>query len=342
MKRKERPHSKWLRCARFVASQYEDLEPLDSRRELPDFDEMARRARQLRRRLSLTQRQQWKVAEVRVRKDYHRQLRKVRDYAVSELNTEAVTTVWVVNEAELFRDLLVLAEEFPEAVFDKKEKRLSVVTKDISLDRVQLGAFRIELHLDSLSSGQPYYEVIAIDPNRPPSNDDVTHPHVQSDHLCEGDAQPAIRLALQQGRLLDFFQLVENVLGTYNPSSAYVTTGEWEGTSCGHCGHTADPDDCRECGSCEAFICDSCVRRCSDCEDCFCGNCDEPCNGCLESVCKSCIQTCVECDEQHCSNCLSENERCTSCEEKTKESSKAGDTETAVHAQCLGEAVVSS
>ena len=165
MKRKERPHSKWLRCARFVASQYEDLEPLRSRvvtcqtltrwldgpgnldvdGRLPKLD-------------SGRSRKSGHVETI------HRQLRKVRDFAVSELNTEAATTEWVVNEAELFRDLLVLTEEFPEAVFDKKEKRLSVVTKDISLERVQLGAFRIELHLDSLSSGQPYYEVIAIDP----------------------------------------------------------------------------------------------------------------------------------------------------------------------------------
>ena len=83
---------------------------------------MARRARQLRRRLLLTQRQQWKVAEVRAREDYHRQLRKVRDFAVSELNTEAATTEWVVNEAELFRDLLVLTEEFPRSGVRQKGK----------------------------------------------------------------------------------------------------------------------------------------------------------------------------------------------------------------------------
>ena len=342
MKRKEKPHSRWLRCARFVASQYDKLESVNLRCDVTDFFEMAKRTRQLKRRWLLTKTRQWKAAEVRAREDYHRQLRKVRDLAVAELNTEAAGTELVLSEVELFRDLLVLSEVFSEAVFDKKEKRLSVVTKEISFERLQLGAFRIELHLDSLSSGQPYHEAVAVDPNRPPSNDDITHPHVQGDHLCEGDAQPAIKLALQQGRLLDFFQLVEHVLGTYNPSSAYVTTCEWEGTSCDHCGHTADPEDCRECGFCEASICDNCVRRCSDCEYCFCGNCDELCKGCLESVCKSCIQTCVECDEQRCSNCLSENERCTSCEEKTKEDSKAGDTKAAVHTQCVGETFVSS
>ena len=155
MKRKERPHSKWLRCARFVASQYEDLEPLESRCNLSDFDEMARRARQLRRRLLLTQRQQWKVAEVRARGDYHRQMRKVRDFAVSELNTEAATTEWVVNEAELFRDLLVLTEEFLEAVFDKKEKRLSVVTKDICLSECNWERFESSFILIRCRRGNP-------------------------------------------------------------------------------------------------------------------------------------------------------------------------------------------
>ena len=160
--------------------------------------------------------------------------------------------------------------------------------------------------------------------------------------MCEGDALPTIKLALQQGRLLDFFQIVEQVLSTYNPNSAYVTIDQREGTTCRHCGHTADPDETRECADCGAMICDSCVYCCCDCEDSFCGNCDATCGGCSDSICKSCVKTCQECEESFCSYCLTENERCNPCEEKSKESPTTGSSETEVHGQRVGEVAVST
>ena len=338
MKRKDWPHSKWLRCARFITSQYEKASP-DTEPKSVRFGDIAIRIDQQRSRLSLVESRLWKVAETKAREDYQRQLRQLRDQVESELRDDDSIAVSVA-ECELFRDLFVLSDEFVNPAFSKKEMRLSIVSKDIELDGLLLGAFRVELHLDSLSAPRPYYEVIAVDANHASSNDCVTHPHVQDNRLCEGDAQPAIKLALKQGRLLDFFQLVEHVLGTYTPSSAYVTIREWDGMTCGNCGQTADPDECYQCAGCESSICDGCVCRCGDCEDCFCGNCDQPCSGCLESVCKSCIRECCDCDEQLCSDCLTENEWCTNCEEKAKENSTAGDSETEVHPKRMGEAAV--
>ena len=245
-----------------------------------------------------------------------------------------------VKTREVFLDLTALRQEFEDLRFDAKAKILSGVSKRIQLEDLNLGCFRIELHLDTLA-GRGYYEVVAVDTNRASSNDRVTHPHVQDDRLCEGDAQPAIKLALQQGRLLDFFQIVEQVLSTYNPDSAYVMIDQWKGTTCRHCGHSADPDETRECGGCDAIICDSCVYRCCDCDDSFCGNCDATCGGCLDSVCKSCVKTCQACDESFCSDCLTENERCTPCEEKSKESSATGSSEAEVHGQLVGQVAVS-
>ncbi|MEZ6093457.1 MAG: hypothetical protein R3C03_04345 [Pirellulaceae bacterium] len=340
MKRKEKPHQKWLRCARFVVSQYEKANSENPDREPKSYQENGSRLDQQALRMSLAKSRRWKVAEAKAREDYYRELRKLRDCLEAELSKDVEPAGLVANETDLFRDILALAEEFAEVNFDIKAKRLSVYTKDIMLEDIMLGAFEIEIHLDTLSADRPYYQVIAAAANRASSNDSVTHPHVQDDRLCEGEAQPAIKLALQHGRLLDFFQLVEHVLGTYNPSSAYVTIRDWEGMTCGHCGHSADSDECRECAGCEAVICDECVYRCNDCEDSFCGNCDEPCSGCLESVCKSCIRTCDECDERNCSDCLSENERCTTCEEKANEESKTRDTETEVHAERVGETTV--
>ena len=64
--------------------------------------------------------------------------------------------------------------------------------------------------------------MIAEDPHPAHSDDSVTHPHVQSEGVCEGDAKLPIRNALSQLRLLDFFQIVGSLLRTYNSGSPYV------------------------------------------------------------------------------------------------------------------------
>ena len=135
-----------------------------------------------------------------------------------------------LNPKEIFLDLAAIQEEFDDLHFDCKTKLLSVVSKAIHLEDIHLGRFKIQLELNSLSAETSgLYEVIEVDPNPAAPNENVTHPHVERNRLCEGDAQPAIRLALQQGRLFDFFQIVQQVLGTYNSSSAYVQLSEWEG-----------------------------------------------------------------------------------------------------------------
>jgi hypothetical protein len=344
MKANKRPHAVWLRCARLVVRHYKESKSETAERpRSPELANLVDGLGRLRRKLSLASNRGWEAAKRQVNEDCRRQLVRIREHADAELSAERDISTFEVNEIELFRDLHVLSHEFSKVEFDPKAKRLSAVTKDITLDDCRLGAFKIVLHLDSVStSKRTYYEVIAIEPNRPSSNDDVTHPHIQDDRLCEGDAQPAIGLALRQGRLLDFFQIVEQVLGSYNPSSAYVTIREWDGSTCNHCGYSADPDESRECGGCEAFICDSCVYRCSDCDDTFCGNCEHACGGCLESICKSCVSTCSECDGPFCSDCLTENERCNDCEKKAKEDSNEGTgaTDAEVHSDGVGEAVV--
>ena len=48
------------------------------------------------------------------------------------------------------------------------------------------------------------------------------------ERLCEGDGRSAIRQALAQGRLLDFFMLVAGGLRTYNAESPFVALEIWE------------------------------------------------------------------------------------------------------------------
>ena len=250
-----------------------------------------------------------------------------------------------VDEMELFRDLLALDQESVSIEFDAKLKRLMFVTADVTLENHTLGAFKIVLHVDSLSTcpeSRAYYEVVAIDANRPSTNDDVTHPHIQDDRLCEGDAQPAIKLALQQGRLLDFFQIVEQTLQTYNAASAYVSLDDWEGFHCRQCGFSASSDDRCACNECGTNVCDNCICGCSDCEHSVCGNCEVACEACGESVCKSCELTCSKCDERFCSDCFTENERCDSCEKKTDEETESGTANAAVFPDSVGEAAISA
>ena len=344
MNANKRPYVAWLRCAKSICQHYEKSgASIEDEKPGVNFDELVDRLNLLRRQQAMAVNRGWKAAELQINEDRRRQLVQIRENADVELSLVRKTEPFKVNESELFRDLLAINEDFAMVDFDAKANRLSVTTKDISLEDFGFGAFNIVLHLDSLttsSSRKAYYEVIALDANRPSSNDDVTHPHIQDDRLCEGDAQPTIKLALQQGRLLDFFQIVEQVLGTYNASSAYVTLREWEGSTCNHCGYSADADESRECGGCEAFICDSCIYQCRDCEEAFCGNCEHACGGCLESFCKSCVSTCSDCDERFCSDCLTEDERCTDCETKKKEEADKGAAETTIHSDGVGEACV--
>jgi hypothetical protein len=85
--------------------------------------------------------------------------------------------------------------------------------------------------------------VIAKDPPPCESRENVTHPHVMDETLCEGHGRHAIRQAIAQGRLLDFFTLVANGLRTYNEESPFVALELWYGAACSDCGAVVDDED---------------------------------------------------------------------------------------------------
>ncbi|MFH1265222.1 MAG: hypothetical protein ABIK89_05800, partial [Planctomycetota bacterium] len=127
------------------------------------------------------------------------------------------------TQGELFQDLVALEDEFDEIRWDRKGT-LSVITEPIVLDGTDLGRFEIALDVDwDPRRTWGSYEVIALDPYPAASNSDTTHPHVQANQLCEGEGRSAIRRALREGRLLDFFVLVRQILQTYNGANAYVS-----------------------------------------------------------------------------------------------------------------------
>ncbi len=242
---------------------------------------------------------------------------------------EAVTTAKSMPAIRtIYDDLLALKEEFGEYSVDLKNKTISVVTESIMLEGVYLGAFEIRLELVASNSDSPFhYTVIAQDPQPPLTNDSVTHPHVQYDNVCEGDARVPIRRSLEQGRLLDFFVLVTRLLLTYNPESPYVALSDWHSAECSECADVVTSDEQAYCTNCENRLCLQCANRCADCNTSFCHDCVTRCEVCRDDCCESCLKECVLCRSSCCSNCLDNEERCPICETQEDEETNEPDQE---------------
>jgi hypothetical protein len=218
------------------------------------------------------------------------------------------------SASDIYRDILALESEFEEVDIDLEEHALSVTTDRIVLAGLHLGAFQIRLDWRKLGRPQPY-RVVALDPNPPARRGDITHPHVQDEQLCEGEGRSAIRAALAEGRLLDFFLLVSQVLHTYGRGSAYVELDNWDGVPCADCGNTVSQDDCYNCQRCGATLCDGCSVSCHACGDSYCSECVSRCAACGYDHCSSCLATCPVCRKRVCEECREEG-LCRACHEK--------------------------
>ncbi|HEV7280410.1 MAG TPA: hypothetical protein VGN57_09385 [Pirellulaceae bacterium] len=244
---------------------------------------------------------------------------------------------------DLYAELLALEEEFGEAEIDLQGKTLSVVTELIELEEVELGRFRIVLDCSAVERAE--YDVVALSANEPSSSDfaKVTHPHVRDEGLCEGEAHEPIRAALKQGRLSDFFAIVDRTLKTYNPGSAYARLSEWDGQECQDCGcRTTDDLSCSRCGD---STCSDCSRSCSGCDCDLCAYCAQECSGCEERFCSDCLAESSSSGRGLCTSCLQERENEREADEQESEDqgeSEESDSQPAVHAVRLGEADVSA
>jgi len=254
-----------------------------------------------------------------------------------------------ITAADVHADLVALYEEFDDVSIDRQAKTMSVTTEPIQLEDVHLGPFDIRLDWSNLENHPDNYRVIAIDPNPAARDDTVTHPHVQSDLVCEGEGRRPICTALAQGRLLDFFQIVANLLRTYNSGSPYIALSEWCGEQCADCGSSVTDEERYGCEQCGTAMCGDCSLRCGDCNSSFCDTCSSPCEDCGESHCEGCLQGCLGCEDKICHNCLDHNERCSHCHveepsDSTKETNvclEAGvsrDANVTLQSDCLGEA----
>ena len=248
------------------------------------------------------------------------QLRHVAE--VLEQQFQAPSTA---KEREIYRDILALREEFEEVRWDLKKSQLAVVTEPIVLRGIDLGRFEICLEWDGPAPGD-LYRLVALDPNPASANSEVTHPHVQDEHLCEGEGHAAIRSALAQGRLFDFFVIVGRILGTYAEGSAYVELNHWNGIPCDECGSTVDEYERTYCRGCNCTLCDGCQGCCTKCDTSHCSQCLGQCDLCGDSCCRSCVESCSKCLADVCSSCQSTG-LCASClDEKQQAGAKTDGT----------------
>jgi hypothetical protein len=225
-----------------------------------------------------------------------------------------------VTLADVLADLVALDGEFEELSIDIQDESISVTTEPIVLEGIPLGSFKIVLDWECL--GVPHgddFRVIAKEPNPAAADDSVTHPHVQDESLCTGDGRAAIRRALEEGRLFDFFVIVASLLRTYNSSSPYMSLSSWSGVECSDCGETVRDDEQYRCELCNSTICDDCSMHCSGCGDVFCASCLTVCVGCEQSCCADCLRCCAACHGRRCRECLHNNDTCEECHVETSE-----------------------
>jgi hypothetical protein len=269
----------------------------------------------------------WHRAAKRLSEDLAEAIRRCHrdlEMALRSLDSSSLPRK-VSTSAEIYRDILALGTEFDETDIGLGEHKLSVTTDSIALEGIELGRFQICLDWQRLGSGQAY-RVLALDPNPSAKNEDVTHPHVQDETLCEGEGRMAIQAALAQGRLLDFFLLVSQLLHTYGKGSAYVELDRWHGLACDDCGTSVAEDDCYHCQSCGSNLCDDCRMWCAACEESYCSACLIPCPVCERDFCRGCMQTCSQCHKKVCARCM-DDDVCQTCNEEQSQEDNDNDND---------------
>lgn len=260
----------------------------------------------------------WFSAAERCRKSVSRLFSDIQ-YSVSRIQPLAEKQQRETPKlSALVGELDALEQEFGNVELDTSENTISVITDPITLEDVYLGPFKIQLELNKLSElyqNTPYH-VIALEPNPAATDDNVTHPHVSNETLCEGDGCTAIRSALEQGRLCDFFTMARSILNTYSPDSPYVSLDEWCGEPCYECGYVMSSDSSYYCSFCDRTFCEECTTCCHSCDETVCAGCAARCEICDEPVCPGCARIrCIECECVCCESCIDDG-LCENCKEE--------------------------
>jgi hypothetical protein len=203
-----------------------------------------------------------------------------------------------------------LHDEFDGVVISKAERKIRVEIPPLTLSGVYLGAFAIEFRLKDGAPTIANFEIVALDPQPASSDSALYHPHVRDSELCAGDAKVPVRQALETGRLVDAFLLIQATLQNYNRQSAYLTLDKWYGVTCTDCSETVDPEYGYSCEGCQSTLCSHCVNCCSSCSTTYCPGCIGGCAGCGGNYCSGCLE---ESESSHSSYCRRCRARCDKC-----------------------------
>ena len=206
----------------------------------------------------------WLVAARQRREQFFSELDYFRRLLshIAEDGLQAKQKPAISSLSEIYYDLLGLEREFPTIECDLKAQCLAVTTEPITLDDLYLGPFQIRLDLQHLGEGQPY-SVVALEPHPAAGRDDITHPHVSDETLCEGEGHKMSKLARESGRIFDFFTIVDRTLKTYSEGRAFIELDQWNGVACHDCGGLVDDEDSWTCERCEQRLCSDCGSMCS-------------------------------------------------------------------------------
>ena len=320
-----------LRLARMIMDELAKRRAARHRLILGHIDQVIEevgRLSSLRRQLEMAGNRGWNAAADKIIDDLGHCVRDIPYHSGEASRAIEGATPQEVALGEVVAELGQCQDEFDALEYKPDGTCLSITTDSIELEGVYLGEFQIALDISRLSQARhdSPYSIIAMDPHPASSNDQVTHPHVSGEHMCEGDAAAAIGAALASGRIFDFFSLVKGVLTTYNSSSPYVSLSDWEGRPCHDCGYNMGEDGSYWCSSCEEDFCSECMSHCNVCDESTCSGCLEECSACGDRMCPSCKTTCPDCHKVLCKSCL-DDEQCPCIEERKEQQENDDDQE---------------
>jgi len=245
---------------------------------------------------------------------------------------------WPVSTRGVYDELSALAEDFDRVTVDRRQHTVTAVTDPVELDGVHLGRFVVVWDWSELGDNREC-RVMAEEPRHPAGREDITHPHVQDDRLCEGDAQRPLQHALRTGRLSDYFSIIARVLATYNDESAFVSIYDWSRRRCPWCNMRLSTEDVCQCDLCDGELCDACQVQCSQCGSYACRDCCELCDECDEFCCRVC-RSASSAAGPGCPNCQQETAHEEDLADPSPQGSGAEIAPAAVYADGVGEAAV--
>jgi hypothetical protein len=264
-------------------------------------------------RLNLTIKHSWQFAQAELKDQALLAYRRLRILLQDKEDDARLDPPRDVRLSDLCGDLVQLQEEFAQVTIDWKNCTLSAQTEPIVLQGIQLGSFAIQFHWRLWPQHEEVacWSVEALQPHSSRVNPAVTHPHINGEEICLGEAAIPIMKALRDGRLAEAFLLINAVLTQYNAESAYVRLEEWGGVVCHDCGAAIGDDSHIDCGDCGHYFCRRCSSSCARCDIERCLGCLTKCALCDDACCRRCLEASSASKQEYCRRCL---ERCAGCE----------------------------